>query len=754
MQPWLSVLKHKAFTGLMLFVMSTGFIAMNATDAKELNVSTEQKAFNIDRIDLKVARTIDLEEADAVWNSIMDKTDAYEGDEIIDSSKDNSQNRDLVYVRSVCTPEVMSASNLLLERMNHLNYHFPGDLSIVVLDDKGLVALQNTDNFPLVGTMKLQLSYAVISKMNEKDQGTMDSITVSREDLKSSLFSPLYDRIITCGYADLHSREKPVIPPENYHFSLGDLLYYSVGISDNNATDILLNEYLGGPAKLEEFLQKKGLTHTYIKASQADIAKDVNLNYLNSAPAYEIAKGFATYIQDESISKVQRRIIENSLFFTKASQNRIERGVLQALYNKKQYEEFVKMVTEQNALPKSIPHTISRNATNSTASNSTYDEHAYLSYNSCCFNNTLSYRNALVTKTDENKKLLDIDVVTFASGATRIAPDWEPNRYIQSKFTNRDEISEHYVTTELDPAEVENCCGRPFNKEIAENENVEDHAYCNGYANYLHGPQLPPNLSLKNLDQAEVHSTLMPKNEVNTALSHTDLTASLIPNVPQVFDKEADENNTLQKIQVVDNIKDRALGANGADPSVISLDPAKHITNNVTNGHRLSVSATASANAQANASAHGTVPENTSASPTFNIAQSNKAQDQTLSKVLNHALGAKTNNNMNKDEANDKDRPYLTYIPRVSYKQNMKELPKDFVLYSRAGIGGVNANGERIALNDLAYLEINGHPYIVAAFTKNIKGDPAASIKSAEKAISDSVEYIFDYISILKRYEN
>lgn len=733
---------------------------MEPAQARDL----EQKSFNIDRIDLNIARKIDVKSADIIWQGILQNDPNLKKAALnkLDSSLDNSKQRDLVYIRSICNPEVMSASNLLLERMNHLNYHFPGDLSIAVLDDKGLVALQNTDNFPMVGIYKLQLGYAVVNKMNQLGHGTMDTIDVPRANIRSNTFSPLYDRVIISGYGDLHSRTKPTIPPSVFKFCLGDLLYYSVGIADNNATDILMNQYLGGPKELEKFLHKQGFTHTVIQANSNDVSIDIENSYLNNAPTYEVARSFANYILDESISKPQRRIIENSLFFTKSSQNRIERGILRALYNKQQYETYLANLSHQHENINKVSYRPLVSQDNSYLQ-ALAEKNNYTNTCSCC-NKKVSYRNAVITNTEENKRILDIDVISFASGATKIAPNWEPNHKTLVRHLHSHNLDDsNYLATNLTPNELSSCCNHENNVSIAEALGLssDENTFAANQDASIHNPQEV----LMSTPNHNYEQSYLP------AINTQKLTASIRPINIKHDDNPTSVSEAMNGLEIVNALKDNAHQANTdlsdtTQKSNAVINELKSTesgetlisTINSSGGSTLIQTANSTANHTDTSEKQGVL------SMAFNKAlfgkRSNESKAQHPEKYdgqhCDHKTGlfaAKNHSCHEETDKYDKDNAYLSFIPTMSFSQFKKDMPDNFVIYSRTGMGGINANGKRVAVNDLAYVEIDGHPFIVAVFTKNIGGDPASSIITAEEAIANSVEYIFDYISILKRYE-
>jgi beta-lactamase class A len=97
-------------------------------------------------------------------------------------------------------------------------------------------------------------------------------IKVKKKDLQPQTFSPLRDKF-----------------PDGGEFTISDLLSYMVSQSDNNACDILLN-FLGGPDQVEDYIHIIKVTGINIEASEADMAKDWPVQYIDWARPVDIVK--------------------------------------------------------------------------------------------------------------------------------------------------------------------------------------------------------------------------------------------------------------------------------------------------------------------------------------------------------------------------------------------------------------------------------------------------------------------------------
>ena len=66
-----------------------------------------------------------------------------------------------------------------------------------------------------------------------------------------------------------------------------------------------------------------------------------------------------------------------------------------------------------------------------------------------------------------------------------------------------------------------------------------------------------------------------------------------------------------------------------------------------------------------------------------------------------------------------------------------------YAVYDKTGLGGTNAQGQRIAVNDLALVRIDGQSWVVAACAKNIAGSKEQTIAASNKVLQQVVAAVF-----------
>ena len=116
-------------------------------------------------------------------------------------------------------------------------------VGVAVLTDRNKILLHNNKmNYPLLSVFKFHVALAVLDKMNKQGTPLDHIVHVKASQLQPNTYSPL--------------RQK--YPNQDLDISLGELLRYSISLSDNNACDILI-EYAGGIGHTHQYINKLGI---------------------------------------------------------------------------------------------------------------------------------------------------------------------------------------------------------------------------------------------------------------------------------------------------------------------------------------------------------------------------------------------------------------------------------------------------------------------------------------------------------------
>lgn len=219
----------------------------------------------------------------------------------------------------------------LSQKIAALTKDFPGSLGVSVISPSGLVLLANDTDFPLMSVLKMPLVYVVALEMQRRGD-TLDSLVAcGRSCLNADTYSPMFEQLVANGFSMVDGISVRNPDGTRLCFPLRLLISYAVGKSDNNACDLLISNYLGGPQNVERALRELGLERTNVASTEGEMGINVELSYKNSASMLDMAKMFALYANDDRLTPEVRQLIDQAMFFNQHGTTRVRAGVALSL---------------------------------------------------------------------------------------------------------------------------------------------------------------------------------------------------------------------------------------------------------------------------------------------------------------------------------------------------------------------------------------------------------------------------------------
>lgn len=166
---------------------------------------------------------------------------------------------------SACNTSKRNQQKELEQQIEQVLKDKKATVGVAVLANDTIIALHNNQiHFPLFSIFKFHVALAVLDKM-DKEHVSLDSIIeIKAAQMLPNTYSPL--------------RQK--FPDQDFSISLGDLLKYSISLSDNNACDVLI-DYAGGIDKVNSYIKSLGLKDFNLAANEDLMHRDVATQYQN-----------------------------------------------------------------------------------------------------------------------------------------------------------------------------------------------------------------------------------------------------------------------------------------------------------------------------------------------------------------------------------------------------------------------------------------------------------------------------------------
>ena len=116
----------------------------------------------------------------------------------------------------------------LESRIDSIAGQVDAEVGVAVLYDGESAATGEAGEYPLASVVKLPQAIAVCEFLERYGRSLDETVHITRQDLSENTYSPLRD----------------TFPEGNIDLTVRELLEYSLGLSDNNACDILFSRFV------------------------------------------------------------------------------------------------------------------------------------------------------------------------------------------------------------------------------------------------------------------------------------------------------------------------------------------------------------------------------------------------------------------------------------------------------------------------------------------------------------------------------
>ena len=196
----------------------------------------------------------------------------------------------------------------LREQIQHIIGNAEAEIGVaVIINGKDTLTFNNEAHYPLMSVMKYHQALAVAHYLDQRDLPLSTHIRIEKQDLRPDTYSPLRDKYPNGGIS----------------LSIGELLTYTLQLSDNNACDILF-EYIGGTASANQYLQTLGIEGFSISATENDMHQNPERCYENWSTPLSAARFMDSLIAGTlPIDTAYTRFIQETLLSCQTGKTRL-----------------------------------------------------------------------------------------------------------------------------------------------------------------------------------------------------------------------------------------------------------------------------------------------------------------------------------------------------------------------------------------------------------------------------------------------
>lgn len=180
-----------------------------------------------------------------------------------------------------------------------------------IINGKDTVTLNNGARYPMMSVFKFHQALAVAKHMEENKLPLTTSIHIKKTDLQDDTYSPLRDKY----------------PQGNIDMTIGDLLVYTLQLSDNNACDILFN-HIAGIKETDNYIRSLGIKDFSISATENNMHRDFQLCYRNWTSPLDAAKLLEIFITRPILADTYHSFIKRTMIECETGKDRLVKPLL------------------------------------------------------------------------------------------------------------------------------------------------------------------------------------------------------------------------------------------------------------------------------------------------------------------------------------------------------------------------------------------------------------------------------------------
>ena len=179
-------------------------------------------------------------------------------------------------------------------------------VSILGLESRDTLNYNGSSRLVMQSVMKLPIAMAVLNLVDKGKYKLDQKMKIGKGDMFTGTWSPMRDKY-----------------PDGAEIALSEILSYMVSQSDNDACDFLLKK-LDGPDAVSRYLQGMGIKGINIAASETDMRKAWEVQYVNWCKPADVVRLLDIFYQGKALSKTSNDFLWKIMTETTTGPNRLK----------------------------------------------------------------------------------------------------------------------------------------------------------------------------------------------------------------------------------------------------------------------------------------------------------------------------------------------------------------------------------------------------------------------------------------------
>lgn len=206
-----------------------------------------------------------------------------------------------------CKDKTCNDKSPLREQLYEIIDTVPGTVGVAYVSDTDTITVNNGVRYPMMSVFKLHQAIAVAAVL-EKRGHTLDStLLIHANELDRNTWSPMLK-----NYANA-----------DFSISVGELMKYSIALSDNNASNLLF-KHIVSPAETNAFIRHMANDTTFqICCSESEMKDNIYMCYFNYSSPLSAAMLMRQVFEEPLVGSVNQDSIKHYLSEVSTGRDRL-----------------------------------------------------------------------------------------------------------------------------------------------------------------------------------------------------------------------------------------------------------------------------------------------------------------------------------------------------------------------------------------------------------------------------------------------
>ncbi len=157
-------------------------------------------------------------------------------------------------------------------------------LALYNFDTQEYTMLHAEDEYPMQSVYKFPIAVAALTEVAAGKIALSDTITIPKEELYLDMWSPISKQY-----------------PEGAQLTYGQLIEYMVSLSDNMATDIII-EKIGGTARVQHIIDSLGARNIEVRSTEKELHESWEVQFQNQTTPKSMVEFISLFYHEKLLT--------------------------------------------------------------------------------------------------------------------------------------------------------------------------------------------------------------------------------------------------------------------------------------------------------------------------------------------------------------------------------------------------------------------------------------------------------------------